>query len=130
VTAVCQAPSTGDLFLGFESGEVFCFRPRRGDILPVGCSNKAVTSLATNLDGTVVAAVWSEGEDWSLASFKREADTYYGMVSIVAKSQSRPWLCNLLAPGTVPTALLVDGSQLQRRPVNVLVPESSDKLRV
>jgi hypothetical protein len=33
VTAVCQASSSGELFLGFQSGEVFCFRPKTRELL-------------------------------------------------------------------------------------------------
>src|SRR5207253_488586 len=48
VTAVCQAPHSGDVFVGFESGEVVCFRPSSGEVLPVTGEGALILSLATS----------------------------------------------------------------------------------
>ena len=54
VSAVCQAAHSGDLFLGFESGEVVCFRPRLGEVSTVITVPNAIRSLAATDDGDAV----------------------------------------------------------------------------
>jgi hypothetical protein len=59
VTAAGWAPITGDLFLGFQSGEVVCYRPRHDEVvsLPIPHPNFQfpVTSLAISDNGEGLA---------------------------------------------------------------------------
>jgi tetratricopeptide (TPR) repeat protein len=58
VTAVCSAPGTGHLVLGFENGAIGCFDPVSGRWLSVEQprSGSPVVSLATTMEGNVVVA--------------------------------------------------------------------------
>jgi hypothetical protein len=70
VTAVCQAAHSGEVFLGFESGEVVCFRPATGELSTVTSERGAVLALAATADGDAVAVVSSlVGEGCVLKSF-------------------------------------------------------------
>src|SRR5262249_11662810 len=57
VTAVCQAAGSGDVFLGFASGEVACFRASSGELLMLCDQQAAVLSLAVNQSGSAMIAL-------------------------------------------------------------------------
>jgi hypothetical protein len=57
VTAACQATSTGELFLAFDSGMVLGYHPRRNQIVTVRESPLLVASLAVDPDGQTVVAL-------------------------------------------------------------------------
>jgi tetratricopeptide (TPR) repeat protein len=59
VTAVCQAADSGDLFVGFESGEVVSFRPRISEVTQVVDIHRPVLALASAPRGEAVT-VFSE----------------------------------------------------------------------
>src|SRR5205823_5199277 len=83
VSAVCFAPQTGDVFLGFESGAVACFRPTSGEILatpvdPLAPRGAAVTSLAADADGQLLV-VLREGPQsgLNLTTYTRSPEGVY-----------------------------------------------------
>jgi tetratricopeptide (TPR) repeat protein len=87
VTAVCAAPASGRVFLGFGSGEVVCFQPGegRGVPVPVRCDAK-VLSLATDADGKIVAVLHATPAPPLLLSVCREGSSgEYG------PPERRPW---------------------------------------
>jgi tetratricopeptide (TPR) repeat protein len=97
VTAVCQAPHTGDIFLGFASGEVSCFRPATGDVLALWGQDAPVLSLAASNGGEVVAVLrGSDGGQVSLTGLAR-SEHYQRTSSYILKAEAEPWLCPLLA---------------------------------
>jgi hypothetical protein len=51
---VCRAPETEDVFLGFASGEVVCYRPSSGEAIPLpfGPSSAALTIFDKKASGT------------------------------------------------------------------------------
>jgi tetratricopeptide (TPR) repeat protein len=63
VSGVCQAASSGDVFMGFESGEVVCFRPRSGEVSTLFDGHGPVLSLAARSDGGAVVVLTSRGSE-------------------------------------------------------------------
>lgn len=50
VTAVCSAWATGDVFIGFENGEVVCFRPKTSETVRVAVTPQARRQFYLNED--------------------------------------------------------------------------------
>src|SRR5205823_5112212 len=64
--------STGDIFLGFESGEVVCFRPLSGEVLAVSDELRQILSLASTQSGDALVVLTSPGPgETMLSSFVR-----------------------------------------------------------
>jgi tetratricopeptide (TPR) repeat protein len=60
VTAVCVAPSAGHVYLGFESGDIVCFRPSKNDrlfVLSRSESRNKVLSLSADSWGKLLVAL-------------------------------------------------------------------------
>jgi tetratricopeptide (TPR) repeat protein len=99
VTAVGWAAASGDVVLGFASGEVVCFRPAHGEVIYLSPDRRLqdtmeiviatsepltpqysfdpVISLAASADGRLIFAVWASGH---MASFARRETATYGCV--------------------------------------------------
>jgi hypothetical protein len=97
VSAVCQAPHSGDLFVGFESGELFCYHPASGALVAVGDLHSPILSLATNNWGNQVLALHGESSHGIvLSSFALPAATGHLMCSVpILECGAKPWLCLL-----------------------------------
>ena len=54
VTAVCSAPATGDVFVGFQDGRVICFRPSDDRTIELPRDPWCATSLAVDREGESV----------------------------------------------------------------------------
>ncbi len=54
VTAVCSAPATGDVFLGFAGREVVCYQPADGKVADVSVTLGPVLALATDATARVL----------------------------------------------------------------------------
>lgn len=71
VTSARVAPSSGDVFAGFESGEIAGFRAAETRVFVVGQCRGPISALATDMQGDLVVAEYeSDGEVW-LQSFYR-----------------------------------------------------------
>ena len=57
VRAVCQAPDTGDVFIGFESGVIYRFVPRREEFTLAADEKAPILSLATDGTGVTLAVL-------------------------------------------------------------------------
>jgi tetratricopeptide (TPR) repeat protein len=57
VRSVCQAPESGEIFLGYESGEIACFHPGRGDVQFLPSQNGPVYGLAVDVVGRELVAL-------------------------------------------------------------------------
>jgi hypothetical protein len=64
VTAVASARVTGAVFVGFENGEIYCFRPQTSEVVRVSFTEEPlpVSSLAVAPRGEAVLAVWNGKE--------------------------------------------------------------------
>jgi tetratricopeptide (TPR) repeat protein len=97
VTAVVHAGHTGELFLGFQSGEVYRYSPLHGEVRLLTDERVPVVSLATDAegDGLVVLTRKKDERRASVSSFSGSVG--YRMVA----SQTVPlldehWLCPLI----------------------------------
>jgi MoxR-vWA-beta-propeller ternary system domain bpX3 len=77
VTAARVAPSSGEVFAGFESGDVVGFRATDSRVLKVGKCPGPVSALATDMAGDLVVAEFSQGAEVWLVSFVREGKNDY-----------------------------------------------------
>jgi tetratricopeptide (TPR) repeat protein len=82
VTAACFAPTSGDVFLGFEYGQIVCFRPLNRQVvrLPAAYSF-GVTALAADTTGEFVIALCKGevgGPARHLSSYQRLPDGSFG----------------------------------------------------
>ena len=62
MTAACHAGSTGEVFLGFATGEVFRVDVARGEVARVGQDFPPVGSIAVDPDGRTLVMLSGEGE--------------------------------------------------------------------
>ncbi len=119
VTATCWAPETGEIFLGFASGEIVCYRPSSGEVapLPVGpflgnvtiygdavsgtslFRGDPITCLATNAKAQLVVALSQKDDSKTarLMSFAQRPNSGY----VLRESRSIPvsgraWLSSVL----------------------------------
>jgi tetratricopeptide (TPR) repeat protein len=141
VTGVCWAPETGDLFLGFTSGEVFCFRPQRGAVIPFPCNPQAgsvivdkftdtgqlldpIVALATDPNGEHLVLVRKRagGENASVSSYFKDSESSF-VVRANRKvfSPSMPWLTPLISRGVSLDALW-NGDKIEWSRDGLLIP--------
>jgi hypothetical protein len=113
VRAVGWAPVSADVFLGFESGEVFCYQPASGEIVPLPVGGMAINSLAVSDDGDAVAALRQVAPTfWQLESFARTGMDFRVVESRGVQTEGTPWLCPGLARIDDWVAGLWDGERL------------------
>ncbi len=73
VTAVCAAPESGAIVLGFQSGEVVLFRPRTGEVVPISREDQAVLGIAVSPDAdTLVVLSGGDGPMRFVAGYARK----------------------------------------------------------
>jgi tetratricopeptide (TPR) repeat protein len=103
VRAVCWAPDSGDVFLGFESGEVACFQPRSGEVVYLPADDNAlqqmpVISLASSDAGDAVVVIRKKWPEWGhLSSLNRRGAGYRLEESRVIQTADNPWLGPVVA---------------------------------
>jgi tetratricopeptide (TPR) repeat protein len=78
VTAVCHATETGDVFLGFASGEVVCFRPGSSESVSVPLEPVQVRGLATDATADFLAILRAPSPGINLLQgLRRREDRYW-----------------------------------------------------
>jgi tetratricopeptide (TPR) repeat protein len=99
VTAVCQASDSGDLFLGFASGEVFCYRSLSGEVLSVWDDDGApVLGVAATPAGDAVAVLSERGAAAALTCLTWSGHFFrQGTQAVPAEGA---WLCPELVAGS------------------------------
>jgi tetratricopeptide (TPR) repeat protein len=130
VTAVCQAPDSGDLFLGFESGEVVCYRPASGAVHRVADERSCVLSLAADEGGELVTVLGSKGPGaGTLCSYHR-AVGYRLTASRAVPLEEGAWLCPLIVADSAGALLgLWAGEGFRLLRAASLLPLGSSTLR-
>lgn len=63
VTAACSAALTGEVFLGLDSGEVYCYRPRQDEALQVVPAGLPVSALTVTADGRFGVLIRQAAQD-------------------------------------------------------------------
>lgn len=98
VSAVCAASETGEVFLGFESGEVFCFQPQRTKIVGIGRYEMPVASLATEPTGQSVVVLCTPDDGPAVLNHcVRQSDgTYKQLHHSTSQPESATWLTPIL----------------------------------
>jgi hypothetical protein len=105
VTAVSWAAGAGHLFLGYESGEVFCYRPRNGAVVPLPDHELLVRSIATDAEGErVVVLRASDAGNGTMTSYVCSGDGYRQGEEADFQVGPDSWLCDHLAGAGKPTA--------------------------
>lgn len=114
VTAVAYAPASDAVFLGFERGEVYCFRPERSEVVPVTAYDLPVASLATDPEGTRLVVLRSHLSGRGvLTSYEARPDGSYKVIlGSTLANLSNAWLTPLLPGATGHAFGLWDGQLL------------------
>jgi hypothetical protein len=95
VTAVASAPATGEVFLGFETGEVYAFRPDRSETVLVSEAPLPVASLATDDRGACLVVLRGLGPGFAgiISSLERRPDgAYRNLLGYRTSELTEPWL--------------------------------------
>jgi hypothetical protein len=94
VTAACFAPLSGDVFVGFRSGGISCFRPRQGEVIRLPDNGLPVLSLAASDDGEYLATLHSRepGVAHLFVYESRNAVGYRKREDDFVPYQGQPWL--------------------------------------
>ena len=74
ITSARVAPHTGEVFVGFDTGQIMAFRASNNRLVAVGQCRGPVSTLATTLGGELVVAECSSGGEVLLQSFTRIGD--------------------------------------------------------
>jgi hypothetical protein len=127
VTAVAWAEEAGDLFVGFESGEVVCYRTGTGEMieLPLARENDPVLSLAVTAGGTMaIVARATSSEKVKLTSVHKNGRGFHWGQTIILEPSGACWLCPIIPPSFGHCAYFWDGEDLRAlQGKHYLIPE-------
>lgn len=114
VTAACFAAASDEVFVGFEGGEVFCFRPERSEVVRVASYDLTVTSLAASPDGRSVVILRSGAHQLGVVgSYARAADgSYRLLLGSPIDDLTEPWLTPIMPGDDKDLVGLWDGHEL------------------
>jgi hypothetical protein len=114
VTAATAATACGHIFLGFERGEVVCFRPDRNEVVPVASFNLPVASLAVDPEGDELVVLRSNPTGRGiLSAYAKQADgSYQTRLGMSVDRLDRPWLTPVFPVDNEPLFGFWDGSLL------------------
>jgi tetratricopeptide (TPR) repeat protein len=113
VTAAYQAPFSGELFLGFDSGAVLGYRPGSVEVVQIADESSPVTALTVDPEGKVVVAVRQTGRAGALSCSIRCPDGSFRSRPtdrVAAKAQS--WLTPIVPWGVEHVLGVGDGRDL------------------
>lgn len=146
VTATCSALISGEILLGYENGDVYCYRPATSEIALVGTGNLPVISLAVDSKGRYVVVLRAEIEakedpvsdahppDYRryvelyptmtlLETYERRADgSYRRALSLEQKVAGPPWITPIHSGDSTDVFGLSDGNRLEVMEVTTLTP--------
>jgi len=115
VSAACLAPSTGEVFLGFEGGQVYRVDVGRGVVSCLAEERSPVSSLAVDSGGRTVVILLGEGPGpRRLVQLARTSSASAGMTRL-ARMVHGPgdfWLTPVMAAGERRLVGLWDGEEL------------------
>jgi len=132
VRSVCHASGSGDVFLGYESGEIACFHPRRGDVNFLAPQPGPVYGLAVDASGSSLVSLGAGPDANShLVSCQNRLGQWQMVETRVLEQSQSYWLCPLLARTRDLIAGLVDGGNCDLCFLRLprLLPEGSIALK-
>ncbi len=115
VTAVCRASETGQVLLGFDSGQVYAYRPRRKEVVCVTDDLGPLLGLAVAGDGRTIAALHGEDNKGQiiLTRLRQHPDGSYRASGYTPVSTNPAcWLTPILSSGTETFVGCGDGAYL------------------
>jgi tetratricopeptide (TPR) repeat protein len=116
VTAVCWAPGTEEIILGFASGEIFCYRPRDGITLPVNSPHDcgaSVVALTTGSKAQTIVALTMGQDDALLKCYERTMDGFRRAEQQVVHTTDEAYVAPLLAGNDERCLMVWTGHELQ-----------------
>jgi tetratricopeptide (TPR) repeat protein len=124
VTAACAAVSSGEIFLGFDGGDVYCFRPATSEIVLVGANDLPVASLAVDEHGRSLVIVRAGASDFgSTSTYERRQDGSYRLLYRgTLEGLAEPWLTPVFRCSNGDLVGLWDGERLSVMEVATLTP--------
>jgi tetratricopeptide (TPR) repeat protein len=127
VTAVTSAALSGDLFLGFDSGDVFLVRPSTGQVSWVCAGDLSVAALATDLEGEILVVMRSvrsrsgRAHRGRIDALVRTAQGFYeAFTGFPIDDVNEPWLTPVLETTPQKMVGLWDGQALYLQEVPCL----------
>lgn len=99
VTAVAGSPESGDLFLGFDNGDLYCFRSETGEATRIAGGSQAIVALSAAPSGDWVIALRT-GRSHStrarrgniIAHERDRTGLYQARVEFTIDDLANPWL--------------------------------------
>ncbi len=123
VTAACAASEADEIFLGFEGGEVYCFRPRTAEVAFVAADDLPVASLSTRPDGQslVVLRAVEGAAHGTLSTYVRKANgAYRAGLGAALNGFASPWLMPVLCTARGDFVGVCDGVEVSVLEVGTL----------
>jgi hypothetical protein len=113
VTAVCHAPDSGELFLGFDDGSVYLFRPDTTSLVCHSDYRGPVYALACDAIGHFLVVLRSaDGERGELNCYLRRLGTYLLSSVRVESGPGGFWLSPLAVPSGGELVLALHNGEL------------------
>jgi tetratricopeptide (TPR) repeat protein len=113
VTATCQASTSGEILLGFDSGLVCVFSPDREQVVEVPRNSDPVIALAVDPQGHTFAALYSTHRGIVLTCFSKRPDgSYRSRSDIQLPSMENGWLTPILPLGVERLVGVLGGEDL------------------
>jgi hypothetical protein len=114
VTAVCHAPESGEMFLGFDNGSIFSFHPATSRLIMYPPRRVPVYALTCDPRGRFLAAISSrDGESATLTGYLRRQGEFWLAANREISGAGGFWLSQQVLPSDGDLLLaLHDGARL------------------
>ncbi len=100
VTAACQALVSGEIFLGFEQGQICVLEPELEQVTELPKAHGAVVALSVDPLGQSIAALFEHKGGLKLCFFgKRPDGSYLSRAEIAITADGQSWLTPILQKG-------------------------------
>jgi tetratricopeptide (TPR) repeat protein len=115
VSAVTSAPATGAVFIGFQGGDVFLFRPETSEVIRIADYELPVAALGTDPEGDFLVILRAHPHGGGIVSaYALQPDgSYRILVGTSIEDLSEPWLTPICTDTAEPLFGLWDGEELR-----------------
>jgi tetratricopeptide (TPR) repeat protein len=125
VTAVAAGLRTDEVFVGFDGGTVYCYRPGRSEVALVSPGIMPVVSISVAPNGSRVAVLWDESGRAALSTFERTPNgSYRLLLGLMIETHGSPWLTPMVATATDYEFGLWDGEEMAVMEAGTLLSRS------